>query len=90
MALLGTFIDVRTIATIATSGSATFAHGLGAAPSFVFAQPRAAAVGSSGSMPTYAVAFDAINVTVFNVGAAAGAQIDSINVISIVAHSIIR
>ena len=43
MALLGTYIDVRTLATIATQGSSTFAHGLGAAPDFVFAQFEAAA-----------------------------------------------
>lgn len=90
MALLGTYIDVRTIATIATQGSATFAHGLGAAPDFVFAQYEASATNSSASIPQLAVAHDATNVTVFNVGQVAGAANSRIRVLSIVAHSVIR
>ncbi len=64
MALLGTYADSRTIATIATSGSATFAHGLGSAPNVVIVSPEQTAVASSASVPIYASQFDATNVTV--------------------------
>lgn len=88
MTLLGTFIDVRTLAAIATQSSATFAHGLGAAPDFVFVQQEVAATLSSASVGQYACGFDATNVTVYNVGQVNGTP--TTRVISIRAHSIIQ
>jgi len=90
MALLGTFIDSRTIATIATGGSATFAHGLGADPHLVIAQPEAAGTASAASIPMYAVAHDATNVTVYNVGQANAGGVSAIRVVSLRFHSIIQ
>jgi len=90
MALLGTFIDSRTIATIATSGSATFAHGLGADPHLVIVQPEGTAAASSASVPMYAVAHDASNVTVFNCGQANQAGVAALRVVSLRFHSLIQ
>lgn len=87
MALLGSFIDVRTIASIDSNASASFAHGLPAAPDFVIIMGTSNASGVSSNamaLPRYAV--DATNVSMFGVGLAAGPT----RVLSLVAHSIIR
>ena len=88
MALLGTFIDVRTLATIATQGSAAFAHGLPATPDMVMITLTGAATGSTAAVPQFAYNADATNVSIYNIGANAGANV--LKVMSIVAHSIIR
>lgn len=90
MALLGTFVDSRTLATIATSGSATFAHGISGGPDFVIIQPEGTAVASSASIPHPLAQFDATNVTVYNAGQANVGGVTAYRVISIKAHSIIR
>jgi hypothetical protein len=85
MALLGTFIDVRTIASIASNGSASFAHGLPAAPDIVLFQ--ATETGSATTVqPGWAVAFDATNVTI----SAVNTPTPVTKVASILFHSIVR
>lgn len=86
MALLGKFIDQRTIASIATNGSASFAHGLPSAPDFVIVFGQTTATLASGGLPSWSA--DATNVSLFATGAQAtpaNLQIDAV-----VAHSIIR
>ena len=51
MALLGSFIDVRTIASFASNASASFAHGLPAAPDFIIIAGAGAASTASGVLP---------------------------------------
>ncbi len=81
MALLGSFIDVRTIAALASNGSVSFAHGLPAAPDFVIV------VGTETSAQgDWSVVFDATNVTV----SAKGVACPIGRVLSLVAHSVIR
>jgi hypothetical protein len=87
MALLGSFIDVRTIASIDSNASASFAHGLPAAPDFVIIMGTSNASGvSSNAMALPRYAADATNVSLFGVGLASGPT----KVSSVVAHSIIR
>lgn len=88
MALLGTFIDVRTLATFASGGSASFAHGLPATPDMVIITQTANATNSSASIPQFAYNADATNVSVYNVGQGSGSN--NPRVMSIVAHSVIR
>jgi hypothetical protein len=85
MALLGSFIDVRTIASFASNASASFAHGLPAAPDFVLIAGLQAATTASGVVPNYTA--NATNVSLF--GTATNSSPD-IRVVSVVAHSIIR
>lgn len=85
MALLGSFIDVRTIASFASNASASFAHGLPAAPDFVIPVGTGAATTASGVAPL--VTADATNVSLF--GAATNSS-PLLTVTSVVAHSIIR
>lgn len=86
MALLGSFIDNRTSASLASNASASFAHGLPAAPDFVIIQAIGSATIASGSgnLPRYSA--DATNVSIFGTGLAT----DSFRITSIVAHSVIR
>ena len=87
MALLNTFIDSRTIGGLASNGTATFAHGLPAAPDFVIIQGIVTATGASNAamaLPRYSA--DATNVTLYATGLAGS----DLRVVSIVAHSIIR
>lgn len=85
MALLGAFIDSRTIASFASNASASFAHGLPAAPDFVLPLALGAATSSAGVAPMFTA--DATNVSLF---ASAGQAVPLLRVISVVAHSIIR
>lgn len=86
MALLGSFIDVRTIAGIANNASASFAHGLPDTPDFII--PIGAATAASSNTVAYInVLFDATNVTLQNSG---GVTSPVLRVTSIVAHSVIR
>lgn len=85
MPLLGSFIDSRTIASFASNASASFAHGLPAAPDFVIVQGIGAASTTSGIIPLWTA--DAINVSLFG----SGSQSSPLTrVVSVVAHSIIR
>jgi len=86
MALLGTYIDVRTLASLAAEGTVSFAHGLPAIPDMVFATP-AASRSSNVSAWNLCPSFDATNVTIQNGGEGAS---PSIKVMSLVAHSVIR
>ena len=86
MALLGSYIDVRTLVSIVTNGSLTFAHGLPASPDFVLCMP-AASTGSASGWQGWAPLWDATNVSVFNIGFL---QTVNVRVVSVVAHSIIR
>ena len=81
MTLLGSFIDVRTIASLASNGSVSFAHGLPAAPDFVIVQAT-----ESSEPGDWASVFDATNVTI----SAKEAACPIGRVMSIVAHSVVR
>lgn len=85
MALLGAFIDSRTIASFASNASASFAHGLPAAPDFVIPLGLGAATTASGVAPLFTA--DATNVSLF--GTATNSS-PALKVISVVAHSLIR
>lgn len=85
MALLGSFIDSRTIASFASNASASFAHGLPAAPDFLIVAGIGAATTNSGVAPLWTA--DATNVSLF--GSATNSS-PLLRVISVVAHSIIR
>lgn len=86
MVLLGSFIDVRTVAAIASNGSFSFAHGLPATPDFVICTGFTTATVASGASALPSYSRDATNVTLWATGV--GGNI--INVLSMVAHSIIR
>jgi hypothetical protein len=85
MVLLGAFIDSRTIASFASNASASFAHGLPAAPDFVLALGLGAATTAGGVAPLFTA--DATNVSLFGSNSASAPLL---RVISVVAHSIIR
>lgn len=86
MVLLGRFIDHRTLAAIASNGSASFAHGLPAAPDFVIIAGFTSATVASGASALPSWQADATNVSLFGTGV--GGNV--IAVTSVVAHSIIR
>jgi hypothetical protein len=86
MALLGSFIDVRTIDTLAANGTVSFAHGLPAAPDYAVVignATRSTNVSAFAWIPV----FDGTNVTIQNSGEGAS---PAGRVISTVAHSVIR
>lgn len=85
MALLGRYIDQRTIASFASNASASFAHGLPATPDFVVLAGSGAATTASGVAPLWTA--DATNVSLFGSGSQSS---PALSVTSIVAHSIIR
>lgn len=85
MALLGSFIDVRTIASFASNASASFAHGLPSAPDFIIIAADGAATTAAAAGLPFATA-NATNVSLF----AAGQAVAQLKVTSVVAHSIIR
>jgi len=85
MALLGSFIDTRTITSALSTVINTFNHGLPATPDFVIVQGiGAAALAGVIAIPIWAA--DATKVTL----AGGGAVSPNVHVTSIVAHSIIR
>lgn len=86
MALLGTFIDSRTLAGLTSGGTSSFAHGLPAAPDFVIVQ-FIASLATSNTVSMITAATDATNVTLQNAG---NVTSPSLRAISVVAHSIIR
>ena len=85
MALLGSYIDVRTLASIASNASASFAHGLPASPDFVLIELTGTATVAATITP-YLHNFDATNVSLF----ATGIAMQPCRVVSAVAHSVIR
>lgn len=85
MALLGNFIDSRTIASFASNASASFAHGLSKAPDFLIIAGIGAATTNSGVVPLWTA--DATNVSLF--GSATNSS-PLISVVSVIAHSIVR
>lgn len=85
MALLGTYIDARTIASFASNASASFAHGLPSTPDIVLALPNGAASSASGVIPLFSA--DATNVSLFGSGSQSS---PALKVVSIVAHSLIK
>lgn len=86
MALLGTFIDKTTMASIAAGGSASYAHALPAAPDVVIVQEKTTAATNVSAVKLVGIA-DATNVTVYNHGEGAS---QALNVIPIVFHAIVR
>jgi hypothetical protein len=88
MALLGSFIDSRTIASLSSGASASFAHGLPAAPDFIVVNALGnATVASGAALAMPRVSTDATNVSLFQTGIDNSAVL---RVIAIVAHSIVR
>lgn len=85
MALLGSLIDVRTLASIAASGSFSYAHGLPAAPDFVLFEATGAATLAS-TLGGVIYSSDATNVSVF----ADNTPKTTMRAVAVVAHSIIR
>jgi hypothetical protein len=86
MALLGRFIDKRTLALVAAAGSGTFAHGLPATPDWIEIQENTTAA-TNASATKFVGKADATNVTVYNHGEG-DSQV--LNVLSMVFHSLVR
>lgn len=84
MALLGSFIDVRTVVSLASNASTSFAHGLPATPDFIIIAGDGNATTAGPSLPLATA--NATNVSLF----ASGGVIPQTKVTSVVAHSIIR
>ena len=85
MALLGTYIDSRTLAALTTGASTSYAHSLGAAPDIIIVNENATT--NSTTAIKLAWTADATNVTVYNHGQNATS---TLNAVAIRAHSIIR
>jgi len=86
MALLGAFIDSRTSTAITSGNTATFAHGLSAAPDLCVVVPIASLASSTNWWNTFGLT-DATNVTMHNNG---GANSPNVRAVTFVFHSIIR
>lgn len=86
MALLGAYIDQRTLAAIAAEGSFSYAHGLPAAPDFVIVHGSATTTSNVSAYFINAL-FDATNVTIQNSGEGGT---PTLNATAVVAHSVIR
>ena len=86
MALLGTYIDQRTHAVINTNASASFAHGLPAAPDLVLVRETSSSASATNWVGIQPI-FDATNVSLYNQGAA---NSKTLRVTSMVLHSVIR
>lgn len=85
MALLGAFIDSRTITSALSTVINTFNHGLPTTPDFVIVQGiGAVALAGVVAIPLWAA--DATKVTL----AGGGAVSPNVQVVSVVAHSLIR
>lgn len=85
MALLGAFIDSRTLVALTTADTVTYAHGLPAAPDVVIVQENTTTNNTSNLK--FCVKADATNVSVWNYGEAASATLNSV---AVVFHSIVR
>ena len=87
MGLLGTFIDQRTLAGIAAEGSASFAHGLPAAPDIVFMEEVTTSAATNVSAIKLVAIRDATNVSLYNHGQGAS---QALRITSVRFHSIAR
>lgn len=85
MALLGSFVDSRTIAAIAAAGSASYAHGLPAAPDLVVVHETSTSNTTSGDKLAWKS--DATNVSVYNHGKMAS---EELRCVAIYFHSMCR
>jgi hypothetical protein len=87
MALLGSFIDKRTLASVAKNGgTGTFAHGLPATPDYMFLQENTTAASNVSAIKLVPKA-DATNVTIYNHGEG---DSQALNILSVVFHAIVR
>lgn len=86
MALLGGFIDSRTLAGINAGSSASFAHGLPAAPDMVHLVESTTAATNVSAVKLVAIK-DATNVSVYNHGEGASQALECV---SVRFHSIVR
>lgn len=85
MALLGSYIDSRTLAALTTGQSRSYAHGLPAAPDLVVIHENTT-TNSTTNIKLVPVS-DATNVTVWNHGQGTSA---TLNAVAIYFHSIVR
>lgn len=85
MALLGTYIDSRTLAALTSGASASFAHGLPAAPDLVFVHENTTT--DSTADVKLAWKSDGTNVSIYNHGAVATA---TLNAAAVYFHTIVR
>lgn len=85
MALLGTFVDSRTLAAIAAAGSSSYAHGLPANPDLVVVHENTTT--NTTSHIKLAVKHDATNVSIYNHGKNNSA---TLNAVAIYFHSAVR
>ena len=85
MGLLGSYVDSRTVASFASNASASFAHGLPAAPDLLIIAGVGAATTASGVVPLWTA--DATNVSLFG---SATNSVPLIKVVSMVLHSLVR
>jgi len=85
MALLGTFVDTRTLAAIAAAGSFSYAHGLPAAPDLV--QIHENTTTNSTTNIKLAFKYDATNVSIYNHGEGTSA---TLNACAMYIHSVAR
>lgn len=86
MALLGTYIESRTIAGLTSAESTSYAHGLGASPDFAIVQ-FIQTLATSNTVAMISVEHNATNVTVRNNG---NVTSPNLRIVVIQAHSIIR
>lgn len=86
MALLGSYIDSRTLAAIALNSSSSYAHGLPADPDCVLIEQIVSTTSSTtwiGFLPLH----NATNVTVHNIG---NQNSQNLRAVAVVFHSIMR
>ncbi|MFH1398961.1 MAG: hypothetical protein ABIG95_02525 [Candidatus Woesearchaeota archaeon] len=86
MALLGAFIDERTLVSVTSNSSASFAHGLPASPDWVHIRETTSSA-SSVSAVEITPLWDATNVSLYNAGERNSTVVE---VQSVVYHSLIR
>ncbi|MFH1398960.1 MAG: hypothetical protein ABIG95_02520 [Candidatus Woesearchaeota archaeon] len=86
MALLGAFIDERTLVALATDANTTFAHGLPASPDWIGIRETASSASGISHINVVPI-WDATNVTLYNSGQR---DTEALEAQSIVYHSVIR
>ncbi len=85
MALLGAFVDSRTLAGLTTGDNITYAHGLPATPDLVHVHENTTT--NNTSCLKLAVAQDATNVTIYNHAEATSATLEAV---AIVFHTVVE
>lgn len=86
MALLGAFIDSRTLTVVNSNANITYAHGLPANPDVVHVEQIVSTASTTnwiGFIPLH----DATNVTIHNIGAA---NSQNFRAVAVLFHSIVR